>query len=236
MWAGARSLSIVHEERGRHVIDIVKQINATQREIGNQPLATGEGRSLLLRRTYDAPIDDVWSACTEPDRISRWLAPIDGDLRLGGTFQLKGNAGGDILRCEKPHLIKVTWTFGEGMATEVEVRLAPGDGGGTVLELEHTAPAEIVDEMVRTYGPGGTIGIGGGWDLALLGLDLFLDGVTFDPGTWEATAEAKEFATRSCHAWGAVIQAAWGTSDDDIAAAIAFGVGQFAPDTGPDER
>lgn len=143
------------------MIDIVNQINATHREIGNQAVASGEGRSLLLRRTYDASIEDVWSACTEPDRISRWLAPIDGELRLGGTFQLKDNAGGEILRCEEPHLIKVTWAMGEGMLTEVEVRLTPGDGG-TILELEHASPAKIVDEMVRTYGPGGTIGIGGG--------------------------------------------------------------------------
>jgi hypothetical protein len=52
------------------MIDIVNQINATHREIGSHPVATGEGRSLLLRRSYDAPIEDVWSACTEPDRIS----------------------------------------------------------------------------------------------------------------------------------------------------------------------
>jgi uncharacterized protein YndB with AHSA1/START domain len=209
--------------------DIVTQINATHRELGNRPVAAGEGRSLLLRRTYDAPIADVWSACTEPDRIGRWLAPIEGDLRLGGTYQLKGNAGGEILRCEEPNLIKVTWVMGEGMPTELEVRLAPGGDGGTVLELEHASPAEIVDELVRAYGPGGTIGIGGGWDLTLLGLDLFLRGVAFDPATWEGTPEAKEFATRVCHEWGAVIQAAWGTGGDDIAAAIAFGVQHFAP-------
>ncbi|MFC0097985.1 SRPBCC domain-containing protein [Micromonospora marina] len=213
------------------MIDIVNQINATHREIGNQALATGAGRSLLLRRVYDAPIEDVWSACTDPQRLSRWLGPIEGDLRPGGTFQLKDNAGGDILRCEKPHLIKVTWVFGEGMPTEVVVRLAPGDSDHTVFELEHTSPAEIVDELVRTYGPGGTIGIGGGWDLALLGLDLLLHRMTFDPASWQDTPDAKEFATRSCHAWAAAIQAAWGTSDDDIAAAIAFAVQHFAPET-----
>jgi uncharacterized protein YndB with AHSA1/START domain len=218
------------------VIDIVNQINATHREIGNQPVATGEGRSLLLRRTYGSPIEDVWSACTDPDRIGRWLAPIDGDLRPGGTFQLKGNAGGEILRCEEPHLIKVTWTMGEGMATEVEVRLAPGGDGSTVLELVHSSPAEIVDELLRTYGPGGTIGIGGGWDLALLGLDLFLRDAEFDPATWEDTPATREFATRSCHAWGPVIQAAWGTSDDDIAAAIAFAVQHYAPETTGEDR
>ena len=67
-------------------------------------------------------------------------------------------------------------------------------------------------------------------------IDLFLHGATLDPATWEDTHEAKEFATRSCHAWGPVIQAAWGTSDDDIAAAIAFGVQHFAPETTGDDN
>ncbi|MFY1670614.1 SRPBCC domain-containing protein [Plantactinospora sp. WMMB334] len=217
------------------MIDIVNQINATHREIGDLPVATGAGRSLLLRRSYDAPVEEVWSACTELDRISRWLGPIEGDLRPGGKFQLRDNAGGEILRCEKHRLITVTWVLGEGMATEVEVRLAPGDGAGsTVLELEHSSPAEIVDELVRTYGPGGTIGLGGGWDLTLLGLDLHLRGTELDPETWEERPEVREFATRSCHAWGPAIQAAWGTSDEDLAAAIAFGVQHFASDAGGD--
>jgi uncharacterized protein YndB with AHSA1/START domain len=216
------------------VIDIVSQINAAHREIGNQPVQTGEGRSLLLRRTYRATIEDVWSACTDPERIGRWLAPVDGDLRLGGTFQLKDNAGGEILRCEPPRLLKVTWAFGEGMRTEVELRLAPGDGGGTVLELDHASPAEVVDELVRSYGPGGTIGVGGGWDLALLGLDLHLHGADLDPATWQDATDVQQFAAGSCRAWGSVIQAAWGTTDDDIAAGIAFGVRHFAPDLDPD--
>ncbi|MEO3745045.1 SRPBCC family protein [Plantactinospora sp. B5E13] len=214
------------------MIDIVSQINATHREIGNQPLTTGEGRSLRLRRVYDAAIEDVWSACTDPERLGRWLGQVEGDLRVGGTFQLKDNAGGEILRCEEPHLLKVTWVLGEGMPTEVEVRLTSDDNGRTVFELEHASPAQIVDELVRTYGPGGTIGIGCGWDLALLGLDFFLRGVEFDPAAWEDTPEAKEFAVRSCHAWGAAIQTAWGTSDDNIAAAIAFAVQHYAPESG----
>ena len=54
------------------MIDIIHQINATHRGIGNQPVAAGAGRSLLLlRRTYDASIEDVWSACTDPDRTNR---------------------------------------------------------------------------------------------------------------------------------------------------------------------
>ena len=29
-------------------------------------------------------------------------SPISGDLRLGGRYQLQGNAGGEILVCEPP--------------------------------------------------------------------------------------------------------------------------------------
>ena len=212
------------------MIDIVNQINATHREIGNHPVATGAGRSLLLRRSYDATVKDVWSACTSPDRIARWLAPVEGDLRLGGTFQLMGNAGGEILRCEPPRLLAVTWAFGEGMTTEVEIRLTSGPDGRTVVELEHSSPAEVVDELVRTYGPGGTIGVGGGWDLALLGLDLYLAGTDLDPATWQDAPDVKRFAARSCEEWGSAIQTAWGSSDEDIAAAVAFGVAHFAPE------
>ncbi|MEU4424011.1 SRPBCC domain-containing protein [Actinoplanes sp. NPDC024001] len=213
------------------MFDIVSQINATHRELGSLPVSSGEGRSLLLRREYDAEVEDVWDACTDPGRLHRWLGPVEGDFRLGGAFQLKDNAGGEVLRCERPRLLKVTWVLGEGMSTEVEVRLTPGAPGRTVFELEHSSPAEIVDEMVRTYGPGGTIGIGGGWDLTVLALDMHLRGATMDPATWEDAPEAKDFATRSCHAWGAVVQSAWGTSDEDLAAAVAFGVQHFAPES-----
>ena len=48
--------------------------------------------------------------------------------------------------------------------------------------------------MVRAYGPGGTIGLGGGWDLTLLALDLNLQGVGIDPATWEDEPEANAFA------------------------------------------
>ena len=212
------------------MIDIVQQVNATHRELGEMPVAGGAGRSLLLRRVYDAAIEDVWDACTDPGRLARWLGVVEGDFRLGGTFQLKDNAAGEILRCEQPRLLKVTWEFGGGMKTEVEVRLASTGDGLTTFELEHSSPAEIVDALVREYGPGGTIGVGGGWDLTVLGLDLHLAGAAIDPATWEDTAEAKEFATRSCHAWGAAIQKAWGGTDEEIAAAVAFGVQHFAPE------
>ena len=60
-----------------------------------------------------APIEDVWDACTTAERIGRWLMPVSGDLRrLGGKYQLEGNAGGEIVSCEPPRLLRVTWALG----------------------------------------------------------------------------------------------------------------------------
>ena len=64
-------------------------------------MPAGEGRTVVLRRRYAAAVEDVWDAITDPERIGRWFLPVSGDFRPGGTYQLEGNAGGTILRCER---------------------------------------------------------------------------------------------------------------------------------------
>jgi uncharacterized protein YndB with AHSA1/START domain len=200
------------------MIDIVDQINAIRREVGSRPIPAGEGRTIVLRRTYDAPIEDVWSACTDPDRIARWFMPVTGDMRLGGKYQLEGNAGGEILRCEPPRLLKVSWLYGDSAefgTSEVEVRLAPDGEEGTLLELEHAAVVE--PERWTEFGPGA---VGVGWDLALLGLGLHLRGGSIgDPAAWGQSAEAAEFMTRSSKAWEAAHVAAGATTAEAHTAA-----------------
>ena len=44
-------------------------------------------------RTYSAEIEELWDAVTNSERIPRWFAPITGELKLGGRYQLEGNAG-----------------------------------------------------------------------------------------------------------------------------------------------
>src|SRR3954466_9118914 len=125
------------------MIDIVRQIDAVQREVGIGHIRAGEGGAMRLTRTYDAPIDEVWEALTSPERISRWFLPISGDYRVGGTYQLEGNAGGMIVACERPHRLKVTWVYGEPASptdiSELEIRLAAAGSDKTRLDLEHTA-------------------------------------------------------------------------------------------------
>jgi uncharacterized protein YndB with AHSA1/START domain len=67
--------------------------------------------------------------------VSRWFLPIQGELRVGGSYQLEGNAGGTIEKCEPPRHFRVTWAMG-GAATWLTVTLSPDDSA-TLLELEH---------------------------------------------------------------------------------------------------
>src|SRR3982750_1486433 len=125
------------------MIDIPAEINAIQREVGEGRLAAGDAHVVRLRRTYNAPIEDVWDALTNPDRIGRWFLPISGDYRVGGRYQFEGNAGGGSLESERPRRRRASWVYGEvsGPAdvSEVVRRLEPAGDGATAFELEHTA-------------------------------------------------------------------------------------------------
>ena len=137
------------------ILDIARQIGAIRRDVAED----GDLVRVQMDRRYPSPTADVWDALTDPDRISRWMLPISGDFRVGGNFQLEGNAGGEILHCERPSLLRVT--FGDPSSL-VEVRLV-ADGSDTVLTLEHTVPKAMAG------GVAGALYVGPGWDGALLG-------------------------------------------------------------------
>ncbi|MFF2848047.1 SRPBCC family protein [Streptomyces sp. NPDC058001] len=206
--------------------DIVDRINDVHRKVGTRAVPEGEARTVLLRRTYDANADDVWDACTDPERIARWFLPVSGDLKLGGHYQLEGNAGGEVLHCERPRLLRVSWLFGENPGfSEVEVRLTPEGDERTVFELEHVAvtPPEFWD----TFGPGA---VGVGWDLALLGLGMYLltgESVK-DPEAWQVSDEAREYMGRSSEEWGVAYEAS-GAAPETVATAVRATTDFYAP-------
>ncbi|HWG97925.1 MAG TPA: SRPBCC family protein [Pilimelia sp.] len=208
--------------------DILDELSATRRELRKGSVPGGEAHAVVLRRRYDADIDDVWDAITSAERLSRWFLPVTGDLRPGGRYQLQGNAGGEILRCEPPRLLKVSWLFGPDAkdgTSEVEVRLSPGPDGDTEFELVHAA---LVDDVFfPTYGPGAT---GVGWDLGLIGLAVHLAGGEIaDPSAFESSPEAREFSRRSAAAWGAAHLAAGG-DPEQVAAAVEATTKFYVPD------
>ncbi|MCY1046877.1 SRPBCC family protein [Corallococcus sp. bb12-1] len=155
---------------------------------------------VIAHRVYTTDIEDLWDAVTSAERIPRWFLPIEGQLQLGGRYQLKGNAGGTIKRCDKPTAFDVTWEFNGGMSW-VTVRLAP-EGKGTRLTLEHIVHAADVEQFWSQFGPGAT---GVGWDLGFYGLGLHVEnGQTLAPeanAVWAASDEAKTFMRASAQAW-----------------------------------
>jgi len=204
------------------MIEIAEQLEAIQRTVSRGPIEGGEGVTVLLGRVYDGAVEDVWAALTDPERIRRWFYPVSGDLRAGGKFQLEGNAGGDILACEPPRLLRLT--FG-GPLSLVELRLSPDGAERTRLELEHTVPIE----MARSGA--GALYVGPGWDGAFLALGLFLQGVVAeDPVAAANSPEAREFTLRSVHAWVSVVEASGTAGPEDIAAAKEMSLAQFAPE------
>lgn len=203
-------------------MDIATQLEAIDREVTRRPGPNGEEVSVLIRRTYDAAIADVWSALTDPNRMRRWFLPISGDLRAGGNFQLEGNAGGDIIACEPPRLLKVT--FG-GPTSLVELQLSPETEDRTSLQLEHTVPIEFAQSGA------GSLFVGPGWDGGFVALDLYLRGeVADDPIAAANSPEGQELSKRSVDSWVAVVQASGTASADEIAAARQMSLAQFAPD------
>jgi uncharacterized protein YndB with AHSA1/START domain len=211
--------------------DLLSDLNAVHREVGRRTIPAGEAWTVVAKRTYDAPIEDVWDAITNPERINRWFLSVSGDLRLGGKYQLEGNAGGEILACDPPRHLKVTWVYGEDATEvdigEVEVRLAPAGADRTALVLEHAA---VVDAARwAEFGPGA---VGVGWDLTLLGLGLHLrrgSAGDEDKAAWMQSPEARQFMTESSEAWGAAHQAA-GATEADAAAAVANTTKAYAPE------
>ncbi len=164
-------------------VDVDHHINAASRTVGARTLEAGEAQVVAISRTYDEPIEDVWEALTNVERIPRWFLPITGELRVGGRYQLEDNAGGVVERCEPPRAFDAAWEFGGGVSW-IEVRLAE-EGAGTRFTLTHIA--QVDDETWEQYGPGAT---SIGWDGAVLGLTLHLaTGAANDPA--EAVAWSK---------------------------------------------
>jgi len=198
-------------------IDVIGQIGATGREVSTREENGATARVLVATRSYRTSPEDLWDAITSAERIPRWFLPITGELRLGGRYQLEGNAGGEILECDPPRRLGLTWSM-HGQVSWVNVQLTKEAKGGTFLRLEHIA--HVPDDMWDRFGPGA---VGVGWDGVLLGLDQHLTkGAAIraeNALAWQTSEEGKSFFRQSSDAWGSASIAA-GT-DPSLARAAA---------------
>jgi uncharacterized protein YndB with AHSA1/START domain len=200
-------------------LDLSRHVGAVVREVASREHEGKPARVVIATRSYATDIDDAWDALTNVERIPRWFLPVEGDLRLGGHYQLKGNAGGTITRCEPPRALALTWEFG-GATSWVNVHLREEGPESTRLELEHIAhedPQAL--QFWDQFGPGA---VGVGWDLSLVGLAEHLEaGRTMDHEegeAWLRSENGKAFVAASSGGWAAA-SIAWGTDAEAAQAA-----------------
>jgi len=122
--------------------------------------------AVRFQRRYPAAPAEVWAAVTEPERIGRWLAPVTllDDRRYRLDFGDDHVTVGDVVDCEPPRSLTVTWDFPGEPPSRVAVQLRP-DGDGTVLVLDHT-------RLPHDQGAG----YGAGWEAHLATLEAQMTG------------------------------------------------------------
>jgi uncharacterized protein YndB with AHSA1/START domain len=116
-----------------------------------------DGQHVLVQtRTFQAPIEDVWAAVTEPERLARWIGTWTGDPASGSVhfrmlFEGEEHAGEamEIRVCEPPHRLHVTSRAGAEVWL-LELDLTHADG---VTTLTFSQPG-ITQEQVAGVGPG----------------------------------------------------------------------------------
>ncbi|AQA05294.1 polyketide cyclase [Mycobacterium sp. MS1601] len=205
------------------MMDVSHHVNAVQRTVGTRTLEAGEARVVTLSRSYATDVDDLWDACTSPERLPRWFAPVTGDLTLGGKYQVEGNASGTVLTCDPPRNFTATWEFG-GRVSWIELQITEDGDDGARMQLDHIAL--VGDEMWPQYGPGA---VGVGWDLALLGLAIHLETgqavpAEFKEEQWATTGAGRDYIRDAGEGWyaaqvgaGEVAQVARRAADNTIA-------------------
>jgi uncharacterized protein YndB with AHSA1/START domain len=111
---------------------------------------TESGRVVRIERTFAASAEEVFDAWTSPEVMRRWLHPApdwetpeaEVDLRVGGTVRVvmrrpdgtEIEARGEYTLIDRPHLLVMTWTFGDEPSNEqlLELSFTESEGSTTV--------------------------------------------------------------------------------------------------------
>ena len=210
--------------------DVESHLGALKRSVAYLERDGKPASGVILSREFATSLEDLWDAVTNAERIPRWFAGISGELKLGGRYQIEGNASGTITACEPLAHFAVTWEFA-GDVSWVEVHLTDAGNGGVQLTLTHTAR---LSPFWDQYGPGA---VGVGWEMGFLGLALHLAQPAWpkpDEMEFATSPDGKAFITDSSEGWAEASIAA-GTDTENARAAArnttAFYTGETAEDT-----
>lgn len=117
------------------------------------------GEAIVLERIFAAPIDDVWAAVTEPERLERWIGTWAGDPASGHVLFRMTAEGSEapeekvhIEECTPPRLLRARIPVGDqpGQEWHWELLLSH-EGGRTTLTFTQSVAGDV---PVSDVGPG----------------------------------------------------------------------------------
>jgi len=93
-----------------------------------------------FERHYPRPIETVWRALTEPERLADWMGVCEMEPFVGGRVQLMKDIAhpmhGEVLVWEPPRVLEFSWTNTHAPNSVVRYELEPA-AGGTLLVFTH---------------------------------------------------------------------------------------------------
>jgi len=146
-------------------------MNATRIDRGSNETTTiySEDGDLVFERTFDAPLDKVWKALTDPEIVPRWWGKhgttttvVEMDVRPGGTWRYVSSAPdrddvefyGEYLEVDPPRGYKWTFMFdvdGMGPMGGPETFTLEDLGGRTkVVSIGHMGSVDVLEGALST--------------------------------------------------------------------------------------
>lgn len=121
--------------------------------------------TLVIRRSFDAEIETLFRALTDPAALMEWFGPgtakvhhAESDLRVGGKWAIEMigdnceecNVSGEYVELDAPRKVVFTWAWRStpDQVSQVTYALSPAGKGRTTLTLTHErlANAEVRDK------------------------------------------------------------------------------------------
>jgi uncharacterized protein YndB with AHSA1/START domain len=155
--------------------------------IGTMRALDEKSGAVRVEDVYPTDIDDLWLACTTPERLARWIAQVDGDLRPGGivsaVFTSTWSGPGRVDVCDAPHHLLVTMEPDTEDEAQIEAWLT-AEGSQTRLVVEERG---LPLDRLHFHGAG--------WQVHLEDLGRSLESDPHPEG-WSATVPAPTWRAR----------------------------------------
>lgn len=161
----------------------------TETTTGTMRALDGSRGAVRVEDVYETGIEDLWDACTRPERLARWIAEVSGDFRVGATvhvtFTSTATGPARVEVCEAPHHLLLTMQPGTEEEAELEAWLTE-EGDRTRLVVEERG---VPVDKLHFYAAG--------WQVHLEDLGRALrTGTTAHPDGWSAERPSPAFDAR----------------------------------------